>query len=301
MYGVLVLGLAESRTYDGVSNLGGAVVMWALLAVGLTLAIPASIVFLFWRQRKLRQELLRLGEIHSEQNDASHRELLEVKRQLAKLSPVTQSSQEIRTEVPQAVSPAPRPIPEKPAVPISVEMPATVPEKPITPAAFVPKPPIPAPPSAPPAIEPKPGLGAKQGPPRFCGWCGTVHAGGVESCPTKVTRPAESPPSKQPVVSDAKIPVNQEQPAVARESQPAAVHAVVPAKPADIPAPVVPPSVPKPPRPTRPFCAASSSSGSGRRSTAIRFASRTGRETSGRKANEVRLRAGRNAWQELAQ
>ncbi len=252
MYGVLVLGLAESRTYDGVSNLGGAVVMWALLAVGLTLAIPASIVFLFWRQRKLRQELLRLGEIHSEQNDASHRELLEVKRQLAKLSPVTQSSQEIRTEVPQAVSPAPRPIPEKPAVPISVEMPATVPEKPITPAAFVPKPPIPAPPGAPPAIERKPGLGAKQGPPRFCGWCGTVHAGGVESCPTKVTRPAESPPSKQPVVSDAKIPVNQEQPAVARESQPAAVHAVVPAKPADIPAPVVPPSVPKPLAPHAP-------------------------------------------------
>src|SRR5437870_10659097 len=48
------------------------------------------------------------------------------------------------------------------------------------------------------------------------------------------------------MVSAARLPVMQDHPAVARESHPAALHPVAPAKPADIPAPVVPPSVSTP-------------------------------------------------------
>jgi len=105
LQGVLVCRLNRITHRRRSLNLDDATVQFALLGFGFILVIPASIVFLFWRQRKLRQELIRLGEIDSEQNDALHRELLEVKRQLEKLSPVTQFSQEIRTEGPQAASP----------------------------------------------------------------------------------------------------------------------------------------------------------------------------------------------------
>jgi hypothetical protein len=63
-------------------------------------------------------------------------------------------------------------------------------------------------PSTFPAVESKPEFPAKPEPPRFCAWCGTVHAGGVENCPTSapVVRLAEGPPSKQPVASDVRPP-----------------------------------------------------------------------------------------------
>ena len=138
------------------------------------------------------------------------------------MSHVAQAAPDLRKESPQAASPLSCPIPEKPAAPISVERPATVPsEKPISRVAPVPKLPVAVPPSALPELEPKPEFAAKQEPPRFCAWCGTVHAGGVENCPTSapVVRPAEGPPSKQPVASDVRLPAKQEQAPVARAAK----------------------------------------------------------------------------------
>src|SRR5205807_954426 len=64
---------------------------------------------LFWRQRKLRLRLDEVLEDHGKQNDALHRELLELKRQLANLqqSPVAPSHpvSEARTETHPAVPP----------------------------------------------------------------------------------------------------------------------------------------------------------------------------------------------------
>jgi hypothetical protein len=46
-------------------------------------ATPPLTVFLLWRQHKLRQELLKFTQSSIEQSDALHRELFELRRQVA--------------------------------------------------------------------------------------------------------------------------------------------------------------------------------------------------------------------------
>lgn len=86
-----------------------AAVLFALLAVGLILAIPVSILILFRRQRNLRLRLDEALENYSQQNDALHRELLDLKRQVANLqqTPTLPSTAvaEVKKEVPVAHSP----------------------------------------------------------------------------------------------------------------------------------------------------------------------------------------------------
>jgi hypothetical protein len=153
------------------------VVLWTLLAVGTVVAIPASIIVLFWRQRKLRQQLTNLGRLYSQQNDALHRELLELKRQFENVAHPTPAVGEKEPIASPSVG-------EKVVVPVSVERPAptekpTPPEKPAP--AFAPKLPPPVQPQvttvpiAAVSIEANPEVTATQGPARFCAWCGTVH------------------------------------------------------------------------------------------------------------------------------
>ena len=85
-----------------------AAVLFALLAVGLTLAIPVSIVILFRRQRNLRIGFDEALDNQSRQNDALHRELLDLKRQVANLRQTSTlpspSVPEVKKEVPVAHS-----------------------------------------------------------------------------------------------------------------------------------------------------------------------------------------------------
>ena len=68
-------------------------VLFALLGIALFFAAPLVVVVLYWRQRKLKLRFDELVANHSRQNDALHRELLEVKREVANLrqSPVAPS------------------------------------------------------------------------------------------------------------------------------------------------------------------------------------------------------------------
>src|SRR5262249_54370650 len=71
-------------------------------------------------------------------------------------------------------------------------------------------------------------VGATELAPKFCNWCGTVHAGGTEKCPTgsTVVRPATTPP-----VTDEKTAFMQEQVPPARESRPSVPAATTPLRP----------------------------------------------------------------------
>src|SRR6202158_5378166 len=91
------------------------------------LATPPLTVFLLWRQYKLRQQLLKLTDLSIERNDALHRELLELRRQVAVLPRPADSAAPPHPDAAQyAPSGMPPPI-TKPAAP-------SISKKPIEPA-----------------------------------------------------------------------------------------------------------------------------------------------------------------------
>jgi hypothetical protein len=98
------------------------------------LGTPPLAIYALWRQRKLGQRLAELTELAAKQNDALHRELLDLKRQLAALprvaappdkppaeppvEPPTEPTLRISAITPQPVQPAPPPaVVLKPAAP----------------------------------------------------------------------------------------------------------------------------------------------------------------------------------------
>ena len=205
--------------------------LFALLGIVLFFAAPLVVVVLYWRQRKLKLQFDEVITNHGRQNDALHRELLELKRQLASLSQVPAApSQTVAEKTAARPTPASPLVPEK--APISIEKTIlvdkavpiespfvppvhqpTAPEKPVVPAAKTPEPTLsPTPPSVP-AV---PGIAARDAEARFCVWCGTVHAGGMDKCPT----PAPGPRTEErtPVINN-KI-AGEDQPPVAREPHP---------------------------------------------------------------------------------
>ena len=102
-------------------------VLFGLLA----LATPPLTVFLLWRQYKLRQQLLKLTDLTIERNDALHRELLELRRQVAVLPRAGDSAAPPHQDAPQRTSPVmPVPQTEKPAAPVTFV--ATKPAEPAT-------------------------------------------------------------------------------------------------------------------------------------------------------------------------
>src|SRR5580658_4306866 len=116
---VLLFRLTESCTY-GVPIVELIVILFGLLAV----ATPPLTAFLLWRQRELRQQLLSLKQLSVERNDALHRELVELKRQVAALpltldpaaGSVQEASRRSFSAAPTSVTPTKT---EKPAVPIA--------------------------------------------------------------------------------------------------------------------------------------------------------------------------------------
>lgn len=239
--------------------------LFALLGIGLLVAVPVSIAILFWRQRRLRLKLDEVLQNHSEQTDALHRELLELKRQLAAAQHAADKqdihpAQVVVPErhaaiIPSVVGKPPaieRIIPaEKPADALrSVERPV-IPEK-----QGIPEPTLPAARKTEIPVTPTtahvqsvmatpPASGETEA--KFCSWCGTVHAGGADKCPraeTVLSRPPETAKPKLPI-ADEKIAARQETVAPTREARPA-VPPAASAKP-DLPPRVTPqpPVMPK--------------------------------------------------------
>jgi len=166
----------------------------AVLLALLVLATPGLAIYAVWRQRKLRRQIEQLAQLSSQQIDALHRELLELRRQLAAFpqgsgTPVTSAE-----PGPHFAVSAETPKPPEP-VPSSVPAPAVKPA------------PSPAP------ADLKPSAPGDKTQPVLCPWCSTVHAGGVSNCPTArpVARPTETPraePTPPPVSPRAvEVPV----------------------------------------------------------------------------------------------
>jgi len=111
-----------------------------VLLVVLMLGTPPLAIYVLWRQRQLREQLAELTKLAAKQNDALHRELLDLKRQLAALprvaAPPAQPSPEPSLRISAIV-----PQPEQPAPPPSVVL------KPAAPTPTIPVAPVPAPPS----------------------------------------------------------------------------------------------------------------------------------------------------------
>jgi hypothetical protein len=121
-------------------------------------AAPLAI-YALWRQGKLGQRLAELTELAAKQNDALHRELLDLRRQLAALPPVTAPPSEPHPEPPLRIS-ATIPQAEQPVTPPAVVVlkPPAAPPIPVAPAPNVTAPSElqKAPPAVPgPPIEPK--------------------------------------------------------------------------------------------------------------------------------------------------
>ena len=229
--------------------------LFALLGIALFFAAPLVVAVLYWRQRQLKLRVDEIVASHSQQNDALHRELLDLKRHLANLQQtIATSSQPVtepRTEVPltsarvaestperisqpaakersTAETPIPTapPRPERPPV---VEKPA---EKPLIsePLAPVAKHDVPV--SISPATSSPPDLlpaAASTDKPRFCSWCGTVHAGGSEKCPTgpAVLKPAAKDQAK-PAATEPKAPVPDWLTPAARDPKPSTPSSPLP-------------------------------------------------------------------------
>ena len=112
--------------------------MWLILVPFglLAIAAPPLTLFLLWRQRKLRQQLVKLTELNIQQNDALHRELLELKRQVAATPQAIEPPATAYPVMPPLASVVTAPPVEKPATPV-----APVVKKPIEPPA-IPTPPV---------------------------------------------------------------------------------------------------------------------------------------------------------------
>lgn len=183
----------------------------------LALATPVLTIFLLWRQHKLQVQLLKLKESSIERNDALHRELLELRREVAASRRATESAVPSHGTLSHGAAPAEESAwRSSPVVPSWAETPAASPIHPVEPA---PKPV----PTAPPAVE-GPQFTDKGLQPAFCGWCGTVHAGGVSNCPTPEA--AGRPSEVQKFISWAGSPEKQ------KEERVPAVREAIPGEPA---------------------------------------------------------------------
>ncbi len=206
-------------------------VLFGLLA----LATPPLTVFLLWRQYKLRQQLLKLTDLTIERNDALHRELLELRRQVAILPRAGDSAAPPHQDAPQRTSLV---IPvlhsEKPAAPVT-----SAATKPAEPAR------VPAParekqtitsvpvlltsakrdqqaeekPAAVPAQEQKPITPPSVAPP-------SATKPAVPPVPTKGSEPLRTPASATPVPPHAEIPYPAPPPRIV--PPPAAARVVAP-------------------------------------------------------------------------
>lgn len=149
-----------------------------LLAVFLALLVltaPALAAYAVWRQRQIRRGLEQLAYLNSQQNDALHRELLELRRQVAAFPQASNSAPVRREDETQIVSSIVESKP--PQAPAAAEEPIIRP--------------VPSPAAA--AV--KPDLPTHRSPPTFCAWCGTVHAGGVDNCPKPIGAPVGATPA----------------------------------------------------------------------------------------------------------
>ena len=240
--------------------------LFALLGFGLLLAVPVSIAILFARQRRLRLTLDEVLESQSEQNAAFHRELLELKRQLAP----TQNVRAGQDVPPQVDAPAQRHVKiTQPGVEKSPIIERTGPthkgveagrpiEQPRIPDKAGISEPVPLAarkielPGKPPAVQqpakvtaPAPGASET----KFCSWCGTAHAGGTEKCPPGAAfsgRATETKP--QSPAADEKIASRREHLPSAREtgpSIPSIASVARPEMPRETPPPSRPPAGPQ--------------------------------------------------------
>jgi len=101
------------------------------------LATPPLTFFLLWRQHKLRQQLLKLTDLTIERNDAMHRELLELRRQVAGFPRTADSGVAAHPDVSQRTPAVVSPQIEKasaPAEPVARKRvePAAVPVSPLS-------------------------------------------------------------------------------------------------------------------------------------------------------------------------
>lgn len=173
----------------------------AVLLALFVLATPVLAISALWRQRKLRLHIEELAHQTSQQNDALHRELIELRRQLTVLThvPAPPAKSHEQASEPSAATPISK----------SQEVTST---KPISEA---PPKPVPAPPHE---VEPT-GPPAKSEP-ILCPWCSTVHAGGVANCPpAKPPVPLVGPTHAEPVRPQASISVPAQAPAAAMGSR----------------------------------------------------------------------------------
>jgi len=226
-------------------------VLFGLLAI----ATPPLSLYLLWRQHKLRQELQQLTEISTQQNDALHRELIELRRQVAAMPRTADAAATIQAAPSHTASSQTPPSHEE----VLRHAPSVIPptaEKPAVAAAHFVEPVAKPVPTEPPTD--------KRLQPAFCAWCGTVHAGGVSNCPT--TKPVPAAPAAQteapPVnkILEEHKPDQPELPAklphVAAPVTPVSPPQSGPAEPATPPRTVTPPvpqhptapHVPPPPR-----------------------------------------------------
>lgn len=143
----------------------------AVLLALLVLATPALAIYAVWRQRLLRRQLEELAHLSSQQNDALHRELLELRRQVAAFPQLSGSAAVHREDAAQPTSSIVASKPPQPAAPPTPAEPLVRPVPSPAPAAM------------------KPDLPADRTRPAFCAWCGTVHTGGVDNCPKPVAAP----------------------------------------------------------------------------------------------------------------
>lgn len=137
----------------------------------LVLATPVLAISAVLRQRKLRLRIEELAHQTSQQNDALHRELLELRRQVGALS--------------QSASPSAHPDASRPSVSLVTPKPPqpAIVEKSTEPLVKT----APVVPSG--AQPPAPAAKAE---PVLCPWCSTVHAGGVRNCTPKPFVPSTS-------------------------------------------------------------------------------------------------------------
>lgn len=185
--------------------------LFAVVAAGLIIATPLLTVYLLIRQRKLRSQVEEISYSLSDRNDSLRRELAELKQDLARIIQTAPASvPPVETQTPVASS-AERVVEAAKAAPPE-SRPVSIPSAPVA--------------IAPPTQ------------PKFCYWCGTVHAGGTENCPKAAPASKEQQPAS--VAGDETKEVVR-QPSIGAPSQPV------------IAAPVPPTPKPPAPRITQPY------------------------------------------------
>ena len=203
------------------------------------LGTPPLAIYSFWRQRKLGQRLAELTELAAKQNDALHRELLDLKRQLAALPRVESPPAEPHPELPLRISAA-APQPEQPSSPPGVVLKPVAPTPPIR-VAPAPVPPNPTLVSAAPNAT-SPGESEKAP--------AAVPAPPVEQTPAAPT-PTAPTTSMPPVEPKPPVPTVPPRPPAPQQSP-----VIPPRPPRYVDVPRIPTPIPPPPPVTPPAASA---------------------------------------------